>query len=541
MDRGLTRRGGMLALAATLLASAAHAQTAGPARAAVLSAMKRATAFMTDTVAVDGGYVWSYTADLSRRWGEMEAHPTMIWLQEPGTPAMGELFLDAYHVTGDDYYYRAAARVGETMARYQHPAGGWNYIADTAGEESLKRWYATIGKNGWRLEEFQHYYGNATFDDHVTADAARFMLRLYLEKRDPRFRASVDKAVRFVLDSQYPSGGWPQRYPLKDEFHHHGNPDYTPFITFNDEVGIENMDFLLLVKQTIGGDFKEIDDAIARGMDVFVKTQHGAPTPGWSLQHKPDDLSPAGARTYEPPSIATHTTSANVAKLMDFYQLTGDPKFLKGVPAALDWLDTLRLPQSRWSADGRQFLTHYDIETGKPIFVRRRGTNVINGAYYHDFEDDGRLGERRIDVAALRARYERLRAMPVDEATRGSVLKTPRVPAFPRIVTTRDLAGSDLNATTGQGREATPQRIEAILAGLNAQGYWPTPLVATSNPYIGDGDPVAPPGAAIRGQVGDRSDTSPFNTDTPELGVNTATYIRNMSILLRYLDTAGAA
>ena len=47
----------------------------------------------------------------------------------------------------------------------QLPVGGWNYVADYAGEQSLKDWYATVGKNGWRLEEFQHYWGNATFDD----------------------------------------------------------------------------------------------------------------------------------------------------------------------------------------------------------------------------------------------------------------------------------------------------------------------------------------------------------------------------------------
>ncbi len=92
------------------------------------------------------------------------------------------------------------------------PADGAICI-NTAGEESTKKWFATIGKNGWRLEEFQHYYGNATFDDETTYDAARFMLRLFLEKKDPKVKASLEKAIQFVLDSQYANGGWPQRYP----------------------------------------------------------------------------------------------------------------------------------------------------------------------------------------------------------------------------------------------------------------------------------------------------------------------------------------
>ena len=43
------------------------------ARAARSTTMKRATTFMVDTVSTNGGYVWTYLPDLSRRWGEMEA------------------------------------------------------------------------------------------------------------------------------------------------------------------------------------------------------------------------------------------------------------------------------------------------------------------------------------------------------------------------------------------------------------------------------------------------------------------------------------
>ena len=32
---------------------------------------RRATRFMTDKVAFDGGYVWCYLPDFSRRWGEL--------------------------------------------------------------------------------------------------------------------------------------------------------------------------------------------------------------------------------------------------------------------------------------------------------------------------------------------------------------------------------------------------------------------------------------------------------------------------------------
>ena len=77
--------------------------------------MRRATQFMVEKVAYRGGYLWNYLPDMSRRWGEMEARETMIWLQPPGTSSMGHVFLDAYHATGDEYYYRAAEQVGAAL------------------------------------------------------------------------------------------------------------------------------------------------------------------------------------------------------------------------------------------------------------------------------------------------------------------------------------------------------------------------------------------------------------------------------------------
>ena len=36
------------------------------------------------------------------------------------------------------------------------------------------------------------------------------------------------------------------------EFSHHGKPDYTSYLTFNDDVAAENIDFLLKCYQALG-------------------------------------------------------------------------------------------------------------------------------------------------------------------------------------------------------------------------------------------------------------------------------------------------
>ncbi len=138
----------------------------------------------------------------------------MIWIQPPGTPSMGHLYLDAYHATGDEYYYRAAEQVAAALAAGAAPVGRVELHRRLRGRDSRCASGTTpSARNAWRLEEFQHYYGNATFDDAGTAESAKFFLRLYVEKKDPKHKAPLDKAIRFVLDSQYPIGLWPQRFP----------------------------------------------------------------------------------------------------------------------------------------------------------------------------------------------------------------------------------------------------------------------------------------------------------------------------------------
>jgi PelA/Pel-15E family pectate lyase len=491
------------------------AAPAAPSRADILTAMKRATVFMADTVSLNGGYVWAYLPDLSRRWGEIEARPTMLWMQPPGTATMGHLFLDAYHATGDEYYYQAAERTAAAVVWSQLPVGGWNYVADMAGEASLRQWYGTVGKNAWRLEEFQHYWGNGTFDDVTTIDAARLLLRMYLEKRDPKYRPPLDKALAFVLDSQYPIGGWPQRYPARPDF----IPDYTSFITFNDDVAAENIDFLLQCYQTLGDG--RLVDPILRGMNAFIVLQQGPPQAGWALQYSLD-YKPAGARTYEPNAIVTHTTARNVELLIRFYRLTGDTKFLARVPEAIDWLASVTSPAGV-APKGRTHPTFVEVGTNQPLYVHREGSNVVNGRYYVDRNPAKTLGHygsfRNVNRAGLRQQYQDARALAPADAAKGSPLVDPKAAPLPKFF------ALDPAAT---------EPVAEVIASLDARGAWIAPLEYVSHPYRGDGPATPPAGDFSTTHVGDEFDTSPF-LNTTVTGISTATYIRRMTVLIKAL------
>lgn len=501
-------------------AQSSPSPAATASRQQVLDAMKRATTFMVEKVSTKGGYVWSYLPDLSRRWGELEARPTMVWIQPPGTPSMGHVFLDAYHATGDEHYYHAAEGAAAALAAAQLDSGGWNYVSDTAGEKSLREWYATVGRNAWRLEEFQHYWGNATFDDAGTAEAAKFFLRIYVEKKDAKYKVPLDRAIGFVLKSQYPNGGWPQRFPLTHGMLKPGNADYTSYITFNDDVAAENIDFLTMCYQALGDE--RLLDPIRRGMNAFQAMQQPKPQAGWALQYT-TDLKPAGARTYEPKALVTHTTATNVERLVQFYQMTGDPKLIARIPEAIDWLEGLTLPPGI-APPGRTHPTFVAIGTNEPIYVHREGSNVFNGRYYVDANPKGTIAHyssfRRVDVARLRKLYEDARASNPDALAKASPLAPRAVPTPPpRLVA----------AVIERGDPAK------VIASLNPEGYWLAPLEMNSHPYKADGTSTPVAGDYSQTHVGDESDTSPYPDRTIQ-GISTSAFIRNMSVLIRWLD-----
>ncbi|WP_292036447.1 MULTISPECIES: pectate lyase [unclassified Brevundimonas] len=529
----LTRRACLAAAAATPILAAAPSLAATDVEAA-RDAMRRATRFMTEKAAVNGGYVWSYLPDFSRRWGEMEAWPSMIWTQAPGTPEMGQIFLDAWRATGEAQFLNAAVAAAEALMRGQHSSGGWNYVIDFDGEDSLRRWYDTIGNNGWRLEEFQHYYGNATFDDHATVECGRFLLRLARETGLPHVRAAVDRTIAFVLNSQLPSGGWPQRWPRAGEFSNHGRPDYTGLITLNDEVMDENIDFLLLVQQQWAR--PDVEPAIRRAMACYRDLQQPAPTPGWALQYTAD-FRPAWGRTYEPAAVSPHVTAVAIERMLDFYRLTGDRSFLARLDEALDWLARVEAPASAHH-EGRNHFRFVEPGTNRFIAVHRRGSNAQNGEYFVDYDMTGQRAEKHINLARIRRSVEEVVALSPEEAVRRSSLMGRGPSLLPDYVITRAQGGSDLNVTTSRPG-MTP--VTLLIEGLSSEGYWPVELRTTSHAYRGDGPAMPPPGFVDRGQVGDEWDTSPFTEASGPMGISAGVYINNMARLIAHVREARPA
>ncbi len=495
----------------------------------VEAAMLNATNFMVETVSNNGGYVWYYMPDFSRQWGEMEAYKTMIWLQNPGTISMGHVFLDAYRVTENEYYYQAAQKAAAAIIWGQSHEGGWNYVVDFAGDRSLKQWYNTIGKNAWRLEEFQHYYGNSTFDDDVTSDAARFLLRMYLEKLDPAYKPALDKSIEFILKSQYPNGGWPQRYPLMDEFSKNGNPDYTSFHTFNDDVIWENVHFLIQCYLTLGEE--RYLEPIQRGMNFYIISQDSCGAWGQQVDM---NMKVAGARTYEPKAFLPGTTCENAFLLLKFYEYTGDPNFLAPIPKAIKWLEEARLPDDQ--VEGRRtHPTFVDPETNKPIYVHRKGSNVKYGRYYTDTNHTQLLahyyGKGGVDLEGLKNEYKRMSKISPEEVIKDS-------PLIPKQFTEIGSPQSYYNNNRYDDRRKPDEsKVLEVLGSLDNEYRWLTKHAMISNPYIGDGEKQDQTDEYVSTMVGDATDTSPYRDESDQEYISTREYIRNMKTLINYVES----
>ena len=500
----------------------------------ILNTMKSTTRYMIDSVSYRGGFVWNYLPDLSRSWGEMEARRTMVWIQPPGTPSVGHLLLDAYHATGDEFYYEAAQKVANVLIWGQLECGGWNYVFDFAGENSLKAWYETIGKNGWRLEEFRHYYGNATYDDLGTISAAKFLLRMYVEKNDPVYRAPLEKVIHFILESQYPVGGWPQRYPLRYDHPFEGKEDYSSFITLNDDVTPEIIDFLIQCYQAMG--LQNIKEPIMRAMYLMITLQQGEPYAGWADQYTVDDLKPAHARSYEPRSVNTGTTVGMIYQMMEYYKLTADTRFLSGIPAAIKFLESQKLPEAevrKWhrkSDNPNEILVprFVDPDTGKPLYVHRKGGNIYDGKYYIDQNIEKTIAHYSsatfVNPVKLRQDYEAVKKIDRSKLFSCSPLLSDKLCSLPKYY-------------TSFSHQVSEQDISDLMAQAAERNCWLSDLPSVSHPYRSGWTPeLSGKEDYSQKMVGDDFDTSPYPCTDGWQCISVGVYIKNMMKLISALE-----
>lgn len=470
-----------------------------PSQTEIRQSLAKATRYMTTTIADHGGYAWVSSVDGELSNGEGACNNDRVWVQPPGTPSVGDVFLRAYLLTGESVHFQAATDVAKALIEGQLASGGWNYFIEFDPELRAKIPYrvgvrAKVGKmahtpepGGWEIWRQRKFKNNTTvLDDNTTSAALSFLLNLQAAMEASNQPASstlsgtIDVALESTRLAQFPIGAWchnydrmpvqqpsVSHYPIIDasypeDWSRTWTKKYAGCYLLNDSITQDMIGMMLLAWKTTGDD--RYRDCAIRGGEFLLRAQMPEPQPAWAQQYD-RHMHPVWDRKFEPPAIAGHESQTVLETLMDLYEATQDARFLKPIEPAIAYLKSCLRP------DGG--LPRYtELKTNKPLYFNLKYEMTNDDSEMPDHY--GFVGESRLDSIELR--YRRLRD--------GTTEKAAKIPA---------------------------NRIAEILAAQHADGGWREPG------FVRD-----PEGRKV----------------TPKEGViQSATFVKNMGLLCDYLES----
>ncbi len=281
------------------------------------------------------------------------------------------------------WYAGAEARaIAETVLLHQRDTGGWPKNLDMARVRNADERAAVLAQRGDT---------DSTIDNGATVTQLRFLARVHEGTGDERSRLAFLRGLDHLLAAQYPNGGWPQYFPLRD--------DYSRHITFNDGamVGVLALLEEIAAAAPPFGFIEEsrrarAREAIGRGIAVILATQ--VRTAGlltaWCAQHDAVTLEPQSARTYEHRSLSGSESAGIVRFLMSIPHPS--PEIVAAVEAAVAWFRQVAIRDRRVERRPRADLPggydnvvveqagapllwarFYEIGTNRPLFSGRDG------------------------------------------------------------------------------------------------------------------------------------------------------------------------
>ncbi|MBQ2914392.1 MAG: pectate lyase [Clostridia bacterium] len=233
-----------------------------------------------------------------------------------------------------------------------------------------------------------------TIDNNGTYSEMRLIAEAYRlstdETQKKLFLDSFNKAFAFLQDLQYPTGGFAQVYPRRD--------NYSDNVTFNDDAMVNVLRLLQdISKQKYPFDQGGIADSatqqlsatmMQKGVQYILDSQivvNGTKT-AWCAQHHPQTYAPVKARAYEHPSISG---SESVGIIKFLLTLVDNAKAQSAAKAAIAYLDSVKLSNTAYDDEVAPYLIEeqgaatwyrfYEIGTNKGIF-----SNKSTGAIYYD-------------------------------------------------------------------------------------------------------------------------------------------------------------
>lgn len=315
--------------------------------------------------------------------------------QLPPPPPQGSA--DSMPLDRPAEYYGSgeARRIADNIVSYQTPAGGWGKNQDRtarprlAGESYVIVEHLSAEAVPDIISSDSRWVYVGTLDNGATTTEMQFLARAQKAAEGSSgdvYRTAFLKGARYLLEAQYPNGGWPQIYPLQGGYH--------DAVTYNDDVMADAIGVLMDVAARKGdyafipvGLASEANKAVDKGIEFILASQvliDGKRT-GWGQQHDPLTLAPVGARNFEPASLSS-SESANLLKLLMRLN-TSTPPILAAVHEGVAWLQAVALHDVEWAVKtdtqprrlvpkpgATLWSRFYDLKTMRPIFGDRDKT-----------------------------------------------------------------------------------------------------------------------------------------------------------------------
>ncbi|HEV8428844.1 MAG TPA: pectate lyase [Pyrinomonadaceae bacterium] len=295
--------------------------------------------------------------------------------------AVGTIAWADAHSKADEWYASAEAlRIADNVVLYQRNSGGWPKNIDMGKPFDESERPALLA---------QKKENDSTIDNGATYTQLSFLARVYTKHPQERHREVFLKGFDFLLQAQYPNGGWPQFYPDLSGYYKH--------ITYNDDAMIGVLKLLRDVAAA-KPNYTFVDEArrakaasaVARGIDCILKTQvivNGHRTV-WCAQHDEVTFAPAPARKFEVASLSGGESVGIVRFLMSLKEPS--PAVVDAIQSAMAWFEQTQLKGIKWieRTDASQpggidrvvvkdpeagpiWARFYEIGTNRPVFVGR--------------------------------------------------------------------------------------------------------------------------------------------------------------------------
>jgi PelA/Pel-15E family pectate lyase len=221
-------------------------------------------------------------------------------LDQMGNPVYG--LLDGYKAwlsaaSGDAAKLSADRTFADRLLTWQLPQGGF-YKNDVSVYAAA--WNGSAARSGWTGAGGVEL---GTIDNGATITELMFLADVYRRASDTKYRDAARKALDFLLNMQYPTGGFPQVYPERPG-------SYSNAVTFNDDAMVRVMILLLQASRNVpplGMDLftaeqrGKLATAFDKGISYILAAQivQGGVKTVWCAQHDPKTYAPVGARSYE--------------------------------------------------------------------------------------------------------------------------------------------------------------------------------------------------------------------------------------------------